>query len=144
MALVGAQVKALDFKRNYGLVKRGHEYFPMQSCLFQGRQVYSAGFFVTVSLVSIGIASSHGGEHRKTYGTNLSALFTMQVPPFKAVLMNTIPNVHVLSYNMAEVLRCRSPFGLLLGCSLRDTSLYLRFCYFYVILYLASLESRRI
>ena len=105
-------------------MKRGRDFLPMQSCLFQGRQVYGAGFFVTVSLVSIGIASSHGGEHRKTYGTNPSALFTMQVPPFKAVLMNTIPNVDVLSYNMAEVLRCRSPFGLLLGCSLRDTSLH--------------------
>ena len=40
-------------------------------------------------------------------------------------------------------LRCRSPFGLLLGCSLRDTSHYLRYCYFFVILYLACLESRR-
>ena len=72
MALVGAQVKALDFKRNYGPVKRGRDLLPMQSCLFQGRQVYSAGFFLTVSLVSIGIASLHCGEHRKTYGTNLS------------------------------------------------------------------------
>ena len=61
----------------------------------------------------------------------------------KAVLMNTIPSVDVLSCNVAEVLRCRSPFGLLLGCSLRDTSHQLSLCYFYVVLYLACLKSRR-
>ena len=33
----------------------------------------SAGFFVTVSLGSFVIASSHGGEHRKTYGMDPSA-----------------------------------------------------------------------
>ena len=77
----------------------------MQSCLFQSRQVYSAKSIVTLSLVSVWIASSQGSEHRRTQGTNLDALFIMQVPPFKAVLMNTIPNVVVISCNMAEVLR---------------------------------------
>ena len=47
---------------------------------------------------SLLIASSHGGEHRM----NLSAPFIIHVPPFKAVLMNTIPNVDVLSSNVAE------------------------------------------
>ena len=67
----------------------------MQSCLFQGRQVYSTGFFVTVSPVSI--ASSHGKVLRKTYGTNLSAPFIMQVSPFKAVQKSLIPNVGILA-----------------------------------------------
>ena len=60
---------------------------------------------MTVSLDSIEIASSHGGEHRKTYSMNLSAPFIMQVPPFKAVLMNTMPNVDELSGNVAEATR---------------------------------------
>ena len=64
--------------------------------------VYSAGFFVTVSLDSIEVASSHGREHGKTNGMNLSAPFIMEVPPFKAVLMNTLPNVDELSGNVTE------------------------------------------
>ena len=84
MTLVGAQVKALDFEINSGLVKGGRDLLAMQSCRFQGQQVYSAGFFVTVSLDSIEIASSHGGEHRKTHGMNLSAPFIIHATPLKA------------------------------------------------------------
>ena len=36
------------------------------------------------------------------YGMDLDALFIMQVPEFKAVLMNTMPNVDELSGNVAE------------------------------------------
>ena len=57
--------------------------------------VYSAGFFVRVSPGSIEIASSHCSEQGKTYCMNLSASFIMQVPPFKAVLMKTLPVVDV-------------------------------------------------
>ena len=57
--------------------------------------VYSAGFFVTVSPGSIEIASSHCSEQGKTYCMNLSAPFIMQVPPFKAVLMKTMPDLDV-------------------------------------------------
>ena len=57
--------------------------------------VYSAGFFVTVSRGSIEIASSHCSEQGKTYCMNLSAPFIMQVPPFKVVLMKTMPDVDV-------------------------------------------------
>ena len=46
----------------------------IQLCLFQGRQVYSAKLIVTLSLVSVWIASSQGSEHRRTQSTNLSAL----------------------------------------------------------------------
>ena len=46
------------------------------------------------------------------------------------VLLNTIPSVDVLSCDGAEVFRCCSPFGRFLGCSLGDTSHYLRYCYF--------------
>ena len=68
---------------------------PMQPCLFQGCQVYSTGFFVKVSPLSI--ASSHGNVLRKTYVTDLSAPFIMQVSPFKAVLESLIPNVDILA-----------------------------------------------
>ena len=61
----------------------------------------SAGFFVTVSYVSIGIASPHGVD-RKTYSMDPSAPLIMQVPLFMVVLMNTIPNVDVLSGNMVR------------------------------------------
>ena len=61
----------------------------------EGMVVYSAGFFVTVSPGSIEIASWHCSEQGKTYCMNLSAPFIMQVPPFKAVLMKTMPDVDV-------------------------------------------------
>ena len=48
----------------------------------------------------------------------------------KAVLLNTISSVDVRSCDGAEELRCCSPFGLFLGCSLGDTSHCLRYCYF--------------
>ena len=66
--------------------------------------------------------------------TDLSAPFITQVPPFMAVVMNTIPKLDALSFNVAEVSRCRSPFCLVFVCSLRDKS--------HVILYLASLEPK--
>ena len=61
----------------------------------EGMVVYSAGFFVTVSPGSIEIESSHCSEQGKTYCMNLSAPFIMQVPPFKAVMMKTMPDVDV-------------------------------------------------
>ena len=50
---------------------------------------------MTVSLEFIEIASSHCFEHRKTSGIILCASFIMQVPPFKAVPMKTLPDVDV-------------------------------------------------
>merc|ERR1712012_781699 len=70
--------------------------------LERAKVVYSAGFFVTVSPESIEIASSRCNEQGKTYCMNLSAPFIMQVPPFKAVLMKTMPNVDVLFGNETE------------------------------------------
>ena len=70
--------------------------------LEKAKVVYSAGFFVTVSPESIEIASSHCKEQGKMYCMNLSAPFIMQVPPFKAVLMKTMPNVDVLFGNETE------------------------------------------
>ena len=43
----------------------------------------------------IEVASSHCSEQGKTYCMNLSAPFIIQVLPFKAILMKTMPNVHV-------------------------------------------------
>ena len=59
-----------------------------------------------------------------------SALLAINAELIKAVPTNTIPSVDVLSCDGAEVLRCRSPFGLFPGCSLGDTSHYFRYCYF--------------
>ena len=57
MALVGAQVKALDFEKNSCPVKGGRDLLSTQSCHFHCRQVYSAGFFVAVSLEMIPLRS---------------------------------------------------------------------------------------
>ena len=64
--------------------------------------VYSTGFFIKVSPESITLASSHCNVKGKTYYMNLSAPFIMEVPPFKEVLMKTMPNIDVLFGNMTE------------------------------------------
>ena len=58
--------------------------------------VYSTGFFIKVSPEWIMLASSHCNEKAKTYCVNLSAPFIRKVPPFKEVLMKTMPNIDVL------------------------------------------------
>jgi adenosine kinase len=63
---------------------------------------YSAGFFVTVSPESIDIVSSHCNEKNKTYCFNLSAPFIIEVPPFKEVVMKTMPKVDFLFGNETE------------------------------------------
>eukprot|EP00450_Noctiluca_scintillans_P004816 CAMPEP_0194502548 /NCGR_PEP_ID=MMETSP0253-20130528/26108_1 /TAXON_ID=2966 /ORGANISM="Noctiluca scintillans" /LENGTH=474 /DNA_ID=CAMNT_0039344711 /DNA_START=40 /DNA_END=1464 /DNA_ORIENTATION=- len=70
--------------------------------LEKAKVVYSAGFFITVSPESIELASSHCNEKGKTYCMNLSAPFIMEVPPFKEVLMKTMPNIDVLFGNETE------------------------------------------
>jgi len=62
--------------------------------------VYSAGFFITVSPESIALASSKDS----IYCLNLSAPFIMQVPPFKACLVNTLPHVDYLFGNESEAM----------------------------------------
>ena len=83
------------------LLREGHLKEHIAVCE-KAKVVYSARFFVTVSPGSIEIASSHCSEQGKTYGMSPSAPLIIQVSPFKAVLMKTMPNVDVLFGNMIE------------------------------------------
>lgn len=64
--------------------------------------VYSAGFFATVSPDSIKAAAAQKLKDGGVYCMNLSAPFLMQVPPFKAVFVETMPFVDVLFGNETE------------------------------------------
>merc|ERR1712188_262436 len=69
----------------------------------QGAKViYSAGFFATVSPEAIKLASEEAAKTGAIYCMNLSAPFLMQVPPFKACFVNTIPLVDFLFGNETE------------------------------------------
>jgi adenosine kinase len=64
--------------------------------------IYSAGFFATVSPEAIELASKKAAETGAIYCMNLSAPFLMQVPPFKAVFVKTMPMVDFLFGNETE------------------------------------------
>merc|ERR1712127_490619 len=63
--------------------------------------IYSAGFFATVSPEAIKLASAEKAKDG-IYCMNLSAPFLMQVPPFKAVFVETMPYVDFLFGNETE------------------------------------------
>jgi adenosine kinase len=64
--------------------------------------VYSAGFFATVSTESIKAVSAEKARDGGIYCMNLSAPFLMQVPPFKACFVETMPYVDYLFGNETE------------------------------------------
>merc|ERR1719159_689329 len=64
--------------------------------------VYSAGFFITVSPDSMRAACAEAAKSNKIYCLNLSAPFLMQVPPFKAVFVELLPQVDILFGNETE------------------------------------------
>lgn len=68
----------------------------------EAKVIYSAGFFVTVSAESIKLASREAAAKGSIYCMNLSAPFLMQVPPFKACFVETMPYVDVLFGNETE------------------------------------------
>jgi adenosine kinase len=70
--------------------------------LEKAKIVYSSGFFTTVSPESLAVLSKTCLEGDKTFCFNLSAPFIMQVPPFKACLMETLPYVDYLFGNETE------------------------------------------
>jgi len=72
--------------------------------LEQAKVMYSAGFFVTVSPESIELAAQQAAKSGALYCMNLSAPFLMQVPPFKAVFVKTLPYVDFLFGNETEAL----------------------------------------
>ena len=57
---------------------------------------------IAVSPVSISLASSHYNKKDETYCTNLSAPYIVEVPPFKEVLMKTMPSTDVFFGNETE------------------------------------------
>ena len=63
---------------------------------------YIAGFFMTVSPESIMTIAKHSCENNKTFMMNLSAPFLMEVPPFKATLMQAMPYIDILFGNEME------------------------------------------
>ncbi|CAE8702771.1 unnamed protein product, partial [Polarella glacialis] len=65
--------------------------------------VYSAGFFITVSLESMEVASQAMLKSGGAYCMNLSAPFIVQVPPFRAVLEKLLPACDYLFGNETEV-----------------------------------------
>jgi adenosine kinase len=64
--------------------------------------ICSAGFFITVSPPSIKLASTEAAAQGNLYCMNLSAPFIIQVPPFEAVLDETMPLVDFLFGNETE------------------------------------------
>merc|ERR1711862_459620 len=64
--------------------------------------IYSAGFFITVSPDSMRAACAEVAKHGALYCLNLAAPFLMQVPPFKAVFVELLPNVDFLFGNETE------------------------------------------
>merc|ERR1711934_676742 len=72
------------------------------STLSNAKIVYSAGFFATVSPDSMRIAAKKTIETGAFYCLNLSAPFLMQVPPFKAVLVEMISYTDFLFCNETE------------------------------------------
>merc|ERR1719453_273657 len=72
--------------------------------LEKAKIVYSSGFFTTVSPDSLALLAKTCNEGGKTFCFNLSAPFIMQVPPFKACLMETLPFVDYLFGNETEAL----------------------------------------
>merc|ERR550537_660137 len=72
--------------------------------LDKAKIVYSSGFFTTVSPDSLALLGPKCLEGGKTFCFNLSAPFIMQVPPFKACLMATLPYVDYLFGNETEAL----------------------------------------
>merc|ERR1711866_29661 len=72
------------------------------SIVQKSRVIYSAGFFITVSPDSIKLASQEAAKNGALYCMNLSAPFLMQVPPFKACFVETLPYIDFLFGNETE------------------------------------------
>merc|ERR1711988_292165 len=83
--------------------KVDHVKKPENMKLVQGAKIiYSAGFFITVSTESMKLAQAEAAKSGATYCLNLSAPFLMQVPPFKAFILESLPMVDYLFCNETE------------------------------------------
>merc|ERR1711976_657476 len=68
----------------------------------EAKIIYSAGFFITVSTDSMKLAQKEAAASGAKYCLNLSAPFLMQVPPFKAFILESLPMVDFLFCNETE------------------------------------------
>merc|ERR1711862_1035478 len=68
----------------------------------EAKIIYSAGLFITVSTDSMKLAQAEAAKSGAKYCLNLSAPFLMQVPPFKAFILESLPNVDYLFCNETE------------------------------------------
>merc|ERR1712157_56224 len=68
----------------------------------EAKIIYSAGFFITVSTDSMKLAQKEAAASGAKYCLNLSAPFLMQVPPFKAFILESLPMVDYLFCNETE------------------------------------------
>merc|ERR1712217_419264 len=76
---------------------------PANMKIVQGAKIiYSAGFFITVSTESMKLAQAEAAKSGAKYCLNLSAPFLMQVPPFKAFILESLPMVDYLFCNETE------------------------------------------
>merc|ERR1712187_684846 len=64
--------------------------------------IYFTGFFITVSTESMELAQEEAAKSGAKYCMNLSAPFLMQVPPFKAFILKSLPMVDYLFCNETE------------------------------------------
>eukprot|EP00201_Polytomella_parva_P018417 CAMPEP_0175054004 /NCGR_PEP_ID=MMETSP0052_2-20121109/9251_1 /TAXON_ID=51329 ORGANISM="Polytomella parva, Strain SAG 63-3" /NCGR_SAMPLE_ID=MMETSP0052_2 /ASSEMBLY_ACC=CAM_ASM_000194 /LENGTH=346 /DNA_ID=CAMNT_0016318625 /DNA_START=12 /DNA_END=1052 /DNA_ORIENTATION=- len=72
------------------------------SVVERARVVYCTGFFITVSTDSIMAVAKHCAANDKIFSMNISAPFIVQVPPFKAALMEALPYIDFLFGNEIE------------------------------------------
>jgi adenosine kinase len=66
------------------------------------RLYYISSFFMTHSHAVIMRVARHSAAAQKRFAMNLAAPFIMQVPPFKAALMETMPYIDLLVGNESE------------------------------------------
>jgi len=76
----------------------------------QAQVVYSAGFFLTVSVDSMVRVAKHCAENNKTYCFNLSAPFLIQF--FKDQMMSVMPYADIVFGNETEALTFAESFNL--------------------------------
>ena len=76
----------------------------------QAKVVYSAGFFLTVSVDSMVRVAQHCAENNKTYCLNLSAPFLIQF--FKDQMMSVMPYADIVFGNETEALTFAETFNL--------------------------------
>lgn len=95
-SLVTSLAAANNFKHSHAETEE------VKAKIEAAKYYYTAGFFQTVSPETVIHIGKHAAETNKTFTTNLSAPFLMQVPPFLEAIKNTIPYADIIFGNEAE------------------------------------------